>query len=86
MDTLIYYLFAINILAFILMAVDKNRARNRQYRISEKTLWTVAFLGGAIGSMLGMYAFRHKTKHRAFKWGLPLLSICYIFLIFSFLS
>lgn len=86
MDTLIYYLFALNTLGFILMYVDKNRARKRQYRISEKTLWVTAFLGGAIGEMLGMYVFRHKTKHRAFKWGLPLLSILYLALIFSFLS
>ncbi|WP_139378408.1 DUF1294 domain-containing protein [Mesobacillus jeotgali] len=65
----------INLAAFILMGADKQRAMNNQYRISEKTLWNVAFFGGAIGAATGMKHFRHKTKHSQFKYGLPALAI-----------
>ena len=61
--------------AFYLMYVDKRKAKRGQYRISEKTLWVIAFLGGATGAALGMKQFRHKTKHLTFKIGLPLLAI-----------
>lgn len=64
-----------NLAGFLIMGMDKKRARNNHYRISEKTLWNVAFLGGAIGATAGMKHFRHKTKHAPFKFGLPLLAI-----------
>lgn len=57
------------------MYSDKKKARNHQYRISERTLWLIAIFGGALGSTLGMKWFRHKTKHTSFKWGLPALTI-----------
>ncbi|MCM3767237.1 DUF1294 domain-containing protein [Neobacillus niacini] len=65
---------------FILMGVDKSRARKHQYRIQEKTLWLVAILGGAVGATAGMKFFRHKTKHLQFKIGFPLLAIIEFFL------
>lgn len=64
-----------NIVGFILMGVDKSRAKKHQYRIREKTLWLVAILGGAVGSTAGMKYFRHKTKHLQFKFGFPILAI-----------
>ena len=64
-----------NLAGFFIMGMDKKRARNNQYRISEQTLWNVAFLGGAIGATAGMKHYRHKTKHAQFKYGLPLLAI-----------
>lgn len=69
------YLVLINILGFLFMMIDKKRAINHQYRISERTLWTIAILFGALGLYIGMKKFRHKTKHGTFKYGLPFLSI-----------
>ncbi|WP_059171360.1 DUF1294 domain-containing protein [Bacillus sp. FJAT-27445] len=68
------YLFIVNVLAFAMMGIDKKRAKNGQFRISERTLWLSALAGGAPGAALGMSYFRHKTKHPAFKYGLPLLA------------
>ncbi|CEG28157.1 DUF1294 domain-containing protein [Bacillus sp. B-jedd] len=76
MELFLYtYLALINIYAFTLMGIDKKRARKQVYRISERSLWLSAFLGGAPGALLGMNAFRHKTKHTAFKAGMPLLAV-----------
>lgn len=70
-----YYFIVINIVGIFIMKVDKQRARHHQYRVREKTLWMVAFLGGAVGTTLGMRFFRHKTKHLSFTIGFPLLAI-----------
>ena len=55
------------------MRIDKEKARRHRWRISEATLFTVALLGGSAGVLLGMYAFRHKTKHRRFTIGVPVI-------------
>lgn len=57
------------------MGVDKWKAKRGRYRISEKMLFLVAVLGGALGSTLGMHVFHHKTKHWYFKYGFPALFI-----------
>ncbi|WP_110927177.1 DUF1294 domain-containing protein [Bacillus massiliglaciei] len=75
MKFILLYAVIMNAAAFAAMGIDKKRARNGQYRISEKTLWTLAVLGGAIGGYAGMKQFRHKTKHVSFKWGFPALAI-----------
>ncbi|MBM6860795.1 DUF1294 domain-containing protein [Clostridium saudiense] len=67
------YLIIINILSLILMYVDKRRAIKRKWRISEHTLILTSILGGSIGSLIGMYTFRHKTKHLKFKLGIPII-------------
>jgi uncharacterized membrane protein YsdA (DUF1294 family) len=67
------YLGAINLTACFLMYSDKKRAIKRLRRISEKRLFLVSFLGGSLGALFGMYAFRHKTRHMKFKIGLPLI-------------
>ena len=67
------YLLLINLDAFILMASDKSRARRGKRRIPEATLFLVAVLGGSLGIIAGMYAFRHKTLHTSFTVGIPLL-------------
>ena len=74
----------INIIGFYLMRVDKLRAQKRQYRISERTLWTFAIFGGAIGSTIGMQMYRHKTKHTRFKFGFPSLAFVQVFLFSYF--
>ena len=68
---LIVYLFAVNLFAFILYGMDKNRAKRGEWRIKEKTLLGVAVIGGSIGALLGMHIFHHKTKHVYFLYGIP---------------
>ena len=67
----IWYLAAVNLLAFALMGADKAKARRGAWRISEKALFLTAVLGGSAGAIAGMYLFRHKTRHRRFTLGLP---------------
>ena len=69
------WLLLMSLVLFACMGADKHRARRGAWRISEKTLFLPAFLGGACGGWLGMRVFHHKTKHRAFVWGFPLLSL-----------
>ncbi|MCT2535056.1 DUF1294 domain-containing protein [Aquibacillus koreensis] len=82
MEVLWIYLIIVNLLAYILMGIDKKRARNNQWRISEKTLWLVAFVGGSFGALIGMISYRHKTKHFSFKYGLRLLALIHILLVY----
>lgn len=74
------YLAAVNLAAFALMGLDKRRARRGAWRISEKALFLPAVLGGALGGLLGMRVFRHKTKHWYFRFGMPALLIVQIIL------
>lgn len=70
---LIGYLGFINLAALMLMAADKRRARQHQWRIPERVLFGAALLGGSAGAWIGMYLFRHKTKHWYFVLGMPLI-------------
>ena len=73
LNILLVYLFIINAVGFVLMLVDKIKAKKNIWRIREVNLFLVAALGGSLGSLLGMYTFRHKTKHIQFTLGLPLI-------------
>lgn len=75
---LAYYLFFINVLAFILYGVDKGRAVRNEYRVREGVLLWMARLGGGIGSWLGIKAFRHKTKHTKFRIVVPLWILIWV--------
>ena len=76
------FLVLVNLWAFFLMAFDKRRAkRPGARRIRERTLFLSALLGGALGATLGMWIFRHKTKHWYFAWGLPILLLAQLGLI-----
>lgn len=81
-----YYLIFMNILAFLLMANDKQRARHKKWRSPEKTLFLTAILGGSIGSILGMQIFRHKTRHTAFVIGMPCILVIQIILAVLFIQ
>ena len=72
---LVIYFFIINLFAIFLMKYDKVKAINNQYRVSEKTLFLIALILGGIGIYIGMYLFRHKTKHVKFTVGIPLIII-----------
>lgn len=67
-----------SILDYVLMGVDKWKAKRERWRVPEKTFFLVAVLGGSLGAILGMYAFHHKTRHWYFKWGLPAILIAQI--------
>ena len=73
MRLLIIYLLIINALGFLLMLIDKYKARKNLWRIPEKTLLGVALIGGSIGSYVGMQFFHHKTKHPQFYIGIPVI-------------
>jgi uncharacterized membrane protein YsdA (DUF1294 family) len=73
-----------NIVGIFMMWTDKQRAQKNRYRISERTLWIIALLGGAIGTTVGMQLYRHKTKKLLFKVGFPLLALAQIILYLYF--
>lgn len=75
------YILIINLIGFLFMYIDKKRAINHQFRISENTLLLLSILGGSIGSFIGMYKFRHKTKKKKFTLGIPIIFIIESFLI-----
>lgn len=72
-ELLIYYVIAINVIAFIVYGIDKLKAKRHWWRIPEATLLTLAAIGGSIGAWCGMMLFRHKTKHLKFRFGVPLI-------------
>lgn len=69
------YLIVVNLAGFAMMGIDKSRARKRAWRIPEAHLMIVALIGGSVGSILGMWIFRHKTRHWYFAYGLPVILI-----------
>lgn len=75
MQLLGLYLLLVNAVGFVLMGVDKRRAKRNQWRISEKSLFLPPLLGGTVGAILGMRVFHHKTKHWYFRYGLPALLV-----------
>ncbi|MBS4956875.1 MAG: DUF1294 domain-containing protein [Clostridium sp.] len=85
MKFIFIYIAFTNILLFTLMSIDKQKAKLNQWRISEKTLFILALIGGSIGGILGMYTFRHKTKHLKFTLGFPaivlfqIIAVCLFF-------
>ena len=84
MKYILIYLLFINLFGFFFMFLDKQKAKRGKWRIPEKTLFLFAFLGGSLGTTLGMRMFRHKTKHWYFKFGMPLILIVQIGLFVYF--
>ena len=79
---IVSYFIIVNLLGFALMGIDKSRAINHKWRIKEAPLFLIAFLGGGIGSTLGMFFFRHKTKHWYFRLFFPLFAAAQTALLF----
>ena len=75
---IIGYLAVMNIVGIAVMGIDKSKAKRGAWRIKEVTLFGVSIIGGSIGTLLGMYMFRHKTKHIYFVIGMPLILILHI--------
>ncbi|NLW52261.1 MAG: DUF1294 domain-containing protein [Tissierellia bacterium] len=76
------YIFIINLISIILMAMDKNFAKNNKLRISEKTLFLISHLFGSLGILLGMYMFHHKTKKRRFVYGIPIILLIQLIFLY----
>ena len=72
---MLIYLLIINIIAFIMYGIDKWKAHRKQWRISEKMLLFLAVIGGSAGALAGMYIFHHKTLHKKFTIGVPLILV-----------
>lgn len=77
------YLGVVNIIGFGMMGIDKNRARRKAWRIPEAHFFLVALIGGSIGTTVGMYVFRHKTKHWYFSVGMPVILAVQIALVIA---
>ena len=78
----LYYLSAINVVTFVLFGLDKYNARKGNRRIREVTLMAMAALGGSVGAWMGMRLWHHKTKHRKFRYGIPLILLLQVALIY----
>lgn len=78
---IVIYFIIINIIGFLIMYIDKQKAKKGKWRIPERTLFIVTALGGGIGTIAGMKAFRHKTQKIAFVIGFPLITILEIITI-----
>ena len=83
---ILLYLLIVNAAAFLLMLVDKQKAKKKLWRIPESTLLLSAAIGGSIGSLAGMYTFRHKTKHLKFTLGVPAILILQIAAVLCLLA
>ena len=79
---IISFLVFINLLAFLMFALDKFRAVRREWRISVSLLFALSLAGGALGGLLSIYLFRHKTKTPLFKYGMPIVVLIQIAVIF----
>ena len=75
---LFIYLLVINVATFLTFGIDKWKARNNRWRLREAALLGLAVLGGSIGAWLGMKVWHHKTLHRKFKYGIPLILLVQI--------
>ena len=78
MGILTLFLVIMNLLTFAVFGIDKWKAIHDRLRVPERTLWLLTVLGGALGALIGMQVFRHKTQHRSFRWGVPVLLIVQI--------
>lgn len=75
------YLAVINLIGLIIMGIDKHKAKKRAWRVPESTLFVIALIGGSLGTTIGMFLFRHKTRHWYFRYGMPAILIVQIAVI-----
>jgi len=75
---IVLYLVIINLTGFMMMGIDKRKARKRAWRIPEATLFVIALVGGSLGTTIGMHVFHHKTRHWYFLYGMPAILLLQI--------
>ena len=78
---ILYYLIAINVITFLIYGIDKFKAKKGKWRIPESTLLLLAIIGGSIGAWFGIKVWHHKTLHKKFKYGIPLIVIAQIAIV-----
>ena len=78
---IVSYLIIINLIGFVIMGIDKLKAKKRAWRIPESTLFVVALIGGSLGTTVGMHVFRHKTRHWYFLYGMPTILVIQIAIV-----
>ena len=83
--TALAYFVAVNVVTFVVYGIDKWKAKKGRWRISEATLLFLAVIGGSIGAWMGMSVWHHKTLHKKFRYGIPLIFIAQLGLILYFL-
>ena len=81
---LVAYIVIMNVIAFVVYGIDKSKARRKRWRIPEHTLIFLAFIGGSVGALLGMYFFHHKTKHPKFYIGIPAILAFHIAIVAAY--
>ncbi len=84
MDVISYiisYLGVINFIGLIIMGIDKLKAKKRAWRVPESTLFVIAIIGGSLGTTIGMFLFRHKTRHWYFRYGMPAILIIQVAIV-----
>ena len=82
---ILIYIVVINLIGFLIMFIDKKKAKYGKWRIQERTIFLITALGGGIGTIAGMYTFRHKTQKLQFVVGLPFITILEIITIIYFI-
>lgn len=84
MDVISYilsYVGVINFIGLVIMGIDKLKAKKRAWRVPESTLFVIALIGGSLGTTIGMFLFRHKTRHWYFRYGMPAILIIQIAIV-----
>ena len=81
-NSILLYLAGVNLTGFVIMGIDKWKAKKQAFRIPEATLFLIAIIGGSIGTLIGMYTFRHKTRHMTFVIGMPVILALQILILF----
>ena len=79
---LLFYLVVINLISIIVTISDKNRSKKNKWRVKEKTLFTLAILGGSVSMYITMRIIRHKTKHLSFMLGIPVIIVLQLLLAY----
>lgn len=82
-DLILSYAVIVNLVSFVMMGIDKRKAKKRAFRIPEATLFVLAIIGGSLGSVIGMHLFHHKTRHWYFLYGMPVILAIQIILILT---
>ena len=75
------YIIAVNLVTFVTYGIDKYKSIKRKWRISQATLLTMAVIGGSIGAWTGMKVWRHKTMHKKFTIGIPIVFVIHLFIV-----
>ena len=81
---MLIYLVIINIIAFIVYGIDKWKAQRNRWRISERMLLFLAIIGGSVGALAGIYTFHHKTLHKKFVFGVPLILVIQVMIFYLY--